>query len=163
MQRVAIYPGSFDPLTNGHVDMVRRGLQVFDRIIVGVATNPAKKTLFSKPERVELIQESFRGEPRVDVECFDGLLVDFMRRKGLRTVIRGLRAVSDFEYEFQMVHMNRKLLPGMESFFMMAGEEHFYLSSQMVREVAFFGGDITHVVPPFVARRLQEKYAEMKG
>ena len=162
MERVAIYPGSFDPVTNGHVDMVRRGLLAFDHVIVGVATNPAKKTLFSKPERVELIQKTFEDEPRVEVECFEGLLVSYMERRGVYTVIRGLRAVSDFEYEFQMVHMNRKLLPGMETFFMMAGEEHFYLSSQMVREVAMFGGDITTVVPPIVATRIREKYDGMK-
>ena len=154
---VAIYPGSFDPPTNGHVDMVRRALKVFDRIVVAVATNVNKATLFSKEERVALIREVFDDEPRVDAEAFDGLLVDNMRRRGANVVIRGLRAVSDFEYEFQMASMNRKLFPGMETFFLMAGEDNFYISSQVVREVAQLDGPVTGLVPEVVGKRLREK------
>ena len=154
---VAIYPGSFDPPTNGHVDIIERGLKVFDRIVVAVATNIKKKPLFTKKERVELIHAVFADDPRVEVESFDGLLVNYMRHKGSGVVIRGLRAVSDFEYEFQMATMNRKLYPGMETFFLMSGEGHFYLSSQVVREVAQLEGSVKGLVPDVVVERLREK------
>jgi pantetheine-phosphate adenylyltransferase len=156
--RVAVYPGSFDPPTNGHVDIVRRALKVFDRVIVAVATNINKQPLFTKAERVEVIRECFRDEPAVEVDCFEGLLVDYMRRQGLTVVIRGLRAVSDFEYEFQMATMNRKLFPGFDMFYMMSGEEFFYVSSQVVREVAKLKGSVAEFVPPPVERRLREKF-----
>lgn len=154
---VAVYPGSFDPLTNGHVDIIRRGLKVFDRVVVAVATNIRKQSLFSKEERIHLVQETFADEPRVEAATFEGLLVDYMRRRGATAVIRGLRAVSDFEYEFQMANVNRKLLPQMETLFLMTGEEHFYVSSHIVRELAYLGGDVTGLVPPVVAEHLRRK------
>lgn len=156
--RVAVYPGSFDPPTNGHVDIIRRARKVFDRVIVAVATNVRKTGLFTKDERVALIRECFQNDPAVEADCFEGLLVDYMRRKGLSVVIRGLRAVSDFEYEFQMATMNRKLHPGFDMFYLMSGEEFFYVSSQVVREVAQLGGSVAEFVPPAVERRLREKF-----
>lgn len=158
MSTVAVYPGSFDPPTNGHVDIVNRALQVFDRVIVAVATNVNKNALFTKDERVALIRETFQDEPRVEAESFDGLLVDYMKKRGTLVVIRGLRAVADFEYEFQMATVNRKLYPGVEMFYMMSGEEFFYVSSQVVREVAKLGGPIADFVPPVVKARLEEKF-----
>lgn len=155
--RVAVYPGSFDPPTNGHVDIVRRTLKVFDHVIVTVATNINKNPLFSKDERVEVIREIFQDCPGVEVDSFDGLLVDYLKSKGATVVVRGLRAVADFEYEFQMATVNRKLYPKIEMLYMMSGEEYFYVSSQVVREVAKLGGPLADFVPPVVARRLREK------
>jgi len=156
--RVAVYPGSFDPPTNGHIDIIRRARKVFDRVIVAVATNTNKNPLFTKAERVDLIRECFRDEPTVEVECFEGLLVDYMRRRGMTVVIRGLRAVSDFDYEFQMATMNRKLFPGFDMFYLMSGDEFFYVSSQIVREVAKLKGSVAGFVPAPVERRLREKF-----
>ena len=132
----AIYPGSFDPITNGHVDIIERGLEVFDRVVVAVLENPKKRPLFTTKERVRMIQDIFASKKEVEVRAFDGLLVDFARAQGTRVVIRGLRAVSDFEYEFQMALMNRSLAPDIETFFMMPSVNYTFLSSNMVREVA---------------------------
>jgi pantetheine-phosphate adenylyltransferase len=157
MARLAIYPGSFDPLTNGHVAIIQRGLNLFDRLIVSVANNPQKKPLFTVAERMAFITEAVDGDPRIEVDSFDGLLVEYARRRGVHTVLRGLRAVSDFDYEFQLANMNRKLLPEFESVFVMTGEDYFYVSSRLVREVATFGGDVTGLVPAHVARALKGK------
>ena len=161
--RTAIYPGSFDPLTNGHLAIIQRGLKIFDRLVVAVANNPQKNPLFTVDEREALIAEAIQNDSRVEVDSFDGLLVDYARRKGVHTVIRGLRAVSDFEYEFQLANMNRKLLPDFEAVFVMTGEDYFFVSAQLVREVATFGGDVTGLVPPNVAVGLRRKVAEIRG
>jgi len=154
---VAIYPGSFDPLTNGHLSIIQRGLKVFDRLVVAVLNNPKKTPMFSVDERRALIREAC-PDPRVEVDDFQGLLVHYTRRKGVHLVLRGLRAASDFEYEFQLANMNRKLDPEFESVFMMTGQDSFYISSQLVREVASLGGDVEGLVPPTVFRKLRERF-----
>lgn len=153
----AVYPGSFDPMTLGHADIIRRGLEIFDRLVVAVVRNPRKDSMFTLQERVKMIREVFNHDPRIIVESFDGLLVDFVRAKGARVVIRGLRAVSDFEYEFQMALTNRKMQAEIETFFMMANESYSYVSSMLVKEIAVLGGSIDNMVPAVVARRLREK------
>jgi len=157
MARIAIYPGSFDPPTNGHVAIIQRGLNLFDRLVVAVANNPQKTPLFTVEERKAFIAEAVGNDPRVEVDSFDGLMVEYARRRGIHTVLRGLRAVSDFEYEFQLANMNKKLLPEFESVFVMTGEDYFYVTSRLVREVATFGGDVRGLVPPNVAEGLQRK------
>ena len=157
--RRAIYPGSFDPLTNGHLSLIQRGLKVFDGLVVAVANNPAKNALFSVDERKRMIREAVNGDPRVVIDSFDGLLVDYAKLQGVHTVLRGLRAVSDFEYEFQIANMNRKLDPEFESVFMMTGEDYFYVASSLVREVASFGGDVSGLVPPNVSAALRARFA----
>jgi pantetheine-phosphate adenylyltransferase len=155
---VAIYPGSFDPLTNGHLSIIQRGLKTFDRLIVAVANNVRKTALFSVDERMKLIREAC-GDlgDRVEVDQFQGLLVDYAKSKRVNVVLRGLRAVSDFEYEFQLANMNRKLAPGIDTVFMMTGEDYFYISSQLVREVASFGGNVEGLVPANVLAMLKQK------
>jgi pantetheine-phosphate adenylyltransferase len=153
----AIYPGSFDPITNGHVDIINRGLKVFEQVIVAVLENPKKRPLFTTKERVRMIQDIFASKKEVEVRAFDGLLVDFARAQGTRVVIRGLRAISDFEYEFQMALMNRSLAPDIETFFMMPSVNYSFLSSNLVREVAGLGGSVEGLVPPSVARKLRNK------
>jgi pantetheine-phosphate adenylyltransferase len=155
--RVAIYPGSFDPLTNGHLAIIQRGLNIFDRLIVAVANNPAKTPLFTAEERKGLIREAVGNDPHVEVDSFDALMVDYARRRGVHTVLRGLRAVSDFEYEFQLANMNKRLLPEFESVFVMTGEDYFFVSARLVREVATFGGDVSAFVPANVLAALQKK------
>ena len=157
--RTAIYPGSFDPLTNGHLSIIQRALQMFDRVIVAVAVNPKKVPLFTEEERKEFIREAC-PDPRVEVDAFHGLLVEYANRRGVNVLLRGLRAVSDFEYEFQLANMNRKLAPGIETVFMMTGEDYFYVSSQLVREVASFGGNVEGLVPPNVLKVLRAKYTK---
>jgi len=154
---VAIYPGSFDPLTNGHLSLIQRGLQMFDRVIVAIAVNPKKTPLFTIEERRELIRQAC-PDPRVEVDAFEGLLVEYAKRRKVNVLLRGLRAVSDFEFEFQLANMNRKLAPGIDTVFMMTGEDYFYISSQLVREVATFGGDVTGLVPDNVHAKLLEKF-----
>jgi pantetheine-phosphate adenylyltransferase len=153
--RIAIFPGSFDPITNGHVDIIRRGLRLFDRVIVGVLLNAAKQPHFTPAERVAIIREVFAGDAAVEVETFDGLLVDYATRRQAAAIVRGLRAVSDFEYEMQMAHMNRHLSPTVETVFLMPDAAHTFLSSRLVKEVFSLGGDVTAFVPPAVHRRLQ--------
>jgi pantetheine-phosphate adenylyltransferase len=159
--RTAIYPGSFDPPTNGHVNIIERSLRLFDRVIVAVAHNVQKTALFSVDERKELIAACVR-DGRLEVDAFQGLLVNYARERGAVAVIRGLRAVSDFEYEFQMANMNRKLGSDVEAVFMMTNEENFYISSRLVREVAQFGGDIRGLVPPPVLDALGRKLSSGK-
>ena len=155
--RLALYPGSFDPLTSGHVDIIERGARLFDQIIVAILNNAEKTPLFSVDERVAIIREVFKTRPNVSVETFDGLLVDYARRKNASVLVRGLRAVSDFEYEFQMALMNRHLAPGLETVFMMPAEEYTYISSRLIKEVFTLGGDVAGLVPPVVEERLRIK------
>ena len=157
---LAIYPGTFDPVTNGHLNLIERGLLVFDDLIVAVATNIEKTPLFDTQERVEMIRESVGDEPRIQVETFHGLLVNYAKERKAAAILRGLRAVSDFEFEFQMAHMNRRLADDVETLFLMASEEFTYLSSRLVKEVALLGGDVTGLVSPEVARALEAKRAE---
>jgi pantetheine-phosphate adenylyltransferase len=154
---VAIYPGSFDPLTNGHVDIIHRGSRLFDRIIVAVLVNIEKAPLFTVPERVEIARETFQGWPNVEVDTFDGLLVDYARRKGANVIVRGLRAISDFEFEMQMALMNRRLNGDVETVFMMPAEPYTYVSSRLVKEVVALGGSVSGLVPEMVEERLREK------
>jgi pantetheine-phosphate adenylyltransferase len=160
MPRVAVYPGSFDPFTNGHLSIIRRGLQVFDGLVVAVANNPQKSPLFDVKERMDLIREAVGNDPRIELDSFDGLLVDYARRKKLFVILRGLRAVTDFEYEFQLANMNRKLEPALDTLFMMTGEDSFYIASRFVREVATLGGDVSSMVPPNVVRKLSERFGK---
>ncbi|HET8917269.1 MAG TPA: pantetheine-phosphate adenylyltransferase [Candidatus Binatia bacterium] len=157
---VAIYPGSFDPITNGHVDLVKRTLRVFERVIIAIATNPGKdSSLFTLEERLQMVREVFRGfKRRVQADSFEGLLVDYAERKQARVIIRGLRAVSDFEYEFQMAMMNHRLKPKLETFFMMTGESEFYISSRLVKEVVGLGGNVSGLVPGNVLTKLVKKF-----
>ncbi len=159
MSRTAIYPGSFDPLTYGHVSIIERGLRVFDEIIVGIAINVRKQPLFTVSERTELIERSFPGESRLKIDSFEGLLIDYANTRGSQVILRGLRAVSDFEYELQMANMNRKLDDTIETMFMMTEESHFYVSSGLVKEVARFGGSVQDQVPDHVEEALAEKFA----
>jgi pantetheine-phosphate adenylyltransferase len=161
-EKSAMYPGSFDPITNGHVDIIERGLRVFDRIVVAVLENPKKAPLFTTKERVRMIQDIFASKKEVEVRAFDGLLVDFARARGTRVVMRGLRAISDFEYEFQMALMNRNLAPDIETFFMMPNVNYSFLSSNLVREVAALGGSVEGLVPGPVARKLRDKIKKYK-
>ncbi len=156
MKQIAVYPGSFDPITNGHVDLVNRTLQVFDQVIVAVAYNPNKdSSWFTPEERVEMIRDIFRAEGRrVIADAFTGLLVNYATAKGAKVIVRGLRAVADFEYEFQMTMMNRHLTPAVETIFMMTGESHFYTSSRLVKEVASLGGNVAGLVPDQVLAKL---------
>ena len=158
-ERIAIYPGSFDPLTNGHVDIIMRGVRIFDRIIVAILVNQEKVPLFSVEERIATAREVFGREARVEVDTFDGLLVDYARRRGAHVIVRGLRAISDFEYEFQMALMNRRLMPDIETVFMMPAESYTYISSRLIREVFALGGPISGLVPETVEARLREKHA----
>ena len=156
MSKLAIYPGSFDPITNGHVDLIKRAHCVFQDLIVGVAVNPRKKTVFSPEERIRLIREALDA-PEIRVEAFSDLLVHYVKKIGANVIIRGLRAISDFEYEFQIALTNRNLARDVETFFLMASEPYIYLSSSMVKEIAYFGGDVTGMVPPNVEKALAAK------
>ena len=157
MARTAVYAGSFDPITRGHEDLIKRSLQFVDRIVVAVATNVSKQPLFTLEERVGFIRAAVGGDDRVEVRQFDGLLVDFARSVGASLIIRGLRAVSDFEYEFQMALMNRHLAPGLETVFMVPSLDTTYISSSLVREVARFQGDVSGLVDPLVADALRTR------
>ena len=156
-ETVAIYPGSFDPLTNGHVDIIQRGSRLFERIVVGILINLEKAPLFTVPERVDIARNVFREWPNVEVDTFDGLLVDYARRKRATVIVRGLRAISDFEYEMQMALMNRRLNQDVETVFMMPAEPYTYVSSRLVKEVVALGGSVSGLVPRIVEERLRDK------
>ena len=158
MTRIAIYPGSFDPLTRGHEDLVRRSLALADRLIVAVAVNVGKQPLFSVEERLEMVRAAIGDDPRISLQAFDGLLAEFAKRVGATIIVRGLRAVSDFEYEFQMALMNRQLHPSLETVFLVPAVDLTYLSSSLVREVARFGGDVRPMVHPVVATALARRF-----
>jgi len=158
--RVALYPGSFDPLTLGHVDIIERGSSLFDTIIVAVLRNVEKKPMFTVDERLEMIETTFSARENVEADSFSGLLVDYAARRNATTIVRGIRAISDFEYEFQMALMNRRLAPTIETVFMMPAEEYSYVSSRLVKEVATLGGDITGLVPKNVEKRLNDRVRE---
>lgn len=155
--RLAVYPGSFDPLTNGHVDIIRRGARLFDRIVVAILVNIDKAPLFTAAERVEIARQVFRDDPAVEVETFDGLLVDYAARRGADVIVRGLRAISDFEFEMQMALMNRRLSQSLETVFMMPDERYTYLSSRLAKEVFALGGSLAGLVPEVVETRLRRK------
>ena len=159
MSTVAIYPGTFDPLTNGHVDIIARGARLFDRIIVAVLVNAEKSPLFTMTERLEIARAVFKGLPNVEVDTFDGLLVDYVERRGAQVIVRGLRAVSDFEFEFQMALMNRRLNDKIETVFMMPAEQYSYISSRLIKEVFSLGGPVHGLVPDMVEQRLRDKVA----
>jgi pantetheine-phosphate adenylyltransferase len=164
MNRVrAIYPGSFDPLTNGHLDLIARGSQIFDELIVSVLLNTEKHPLFSVADRIEMLQQTCKHLQNVSFDTFDGLLVDYARSKGAKAVLRGIRAISDYEYEFQMAMMNRKLQPELETVFMMPAEQYSYVSSRLVKQVFQLGGKISDLVPPLVEERLRSKLASSAG
>jgi pantetheine-phosphate adenylyltransferase len=154
---LAVYAGTFDPITNGHADIVRRSLGIFGRVVVAVAENARKAPLFSMEERKSMIVDALASDGRVEVDAFSGLLVDYCKRRGATVVIRGLRALADFEYEFQLAHMNRHLAPAVETMFLMTSEESFYVSSSLVKEVALMGGDVSRMVPPAVVAALDRK------
>jgi pantetheine-phosphate adenylyltransferase len=159
MSTLAVYPGSFDPLTNGHVDIIERGARLFDRIIVAILVNADKSPLFSMAERVEIARAVFKNHPNVEVDTFDGLLVDYVARRQANVIVRGLRAVSDFEYEFQMALMNRELASTIETVFMMPAVKYSYISSRLIKEVFALGGRVHGLVPDMVEARLREKQA----
>jgi pantetheine-phosphate adenylyltransferase len=156
----AIYPGTFDPITNGHLDLINRGLNLFDRIIVAIAINPGKAPLFSLEERRSMILDCFQGNDRIEVDSVSGLLVEYAARRKARAIIRGLRAVSDFDYEFQLALMNRKLERSVESVFLMPGFRWIFISSSIVKDAARHGGDVRDLVPEHVFRKLREKFSQ---
>lgn len=161
---IAVYPGTFDPITNGHLDILERALRLFDHVIVTIAVNQRKQPLFSAEERIQFIRDAMpHAKGRLQFEQFDGLLVDFCRAHGASVIVRGLRALADFEYEFQFAHMNRRLAPGIDSVFFMTDERNHYVSSSLVKEVASLGGDVTGLVPAAVVTALAAKYKTHQG
>ena len=155
---IAVYPGSFDPITNGHVDVIRRGSKVFDRLIVAVADNPAKQALFTKDERTEMIRDVTKGFKNVEVDSFDGLVVDYVHRKKAGVILRGIRTISDFEYEYQMALTNRTFAQDIETLFVMTHEEYSFVSSRLIKEAVSMGGDVSSFVPKDVEKRLKAKF-----
>jgi len=155
----AVYPGMFDPLHNGHLDLIERSLRIFDELIIAVGANPSKEPLFSVKERLELIDEATNGLARMRITSFDGLVIDLVEREQADCIVRGIRAVSDFEYEFQMALMNRKLRPTVETVFLMPHERYTYISSRLIKEVASLGAPVTGMVPPIVEQRMREKFS----
>jgi pantetheine-phosphate adenylyltransferase len=162
MPDIAVYPGSFDPITNGHLDLIQRALKIFDHIILAVATNAFKKSLFTIEERMEMARESLKDYPNVTVDTFQGLLVNYAKAKQARAILRGLRAVTDFEYEFQLAMMNRRLEPEIETVFLMTGLRWVFLSSSILKEAAIHGGDIEGMVPGIVFKKLREKFERLR-
>jgi len=158
----AVFPGTFDPVTNGHLDIIERGLKVFDKLIIAVAENPTKTPLFSIDERVAMVRESISGLSGVSVESFDNLLIDYLKDKGVGIIIRGLRVISDFEYEFQMALTNRKLAPDIETMFLMTGENYASVSSRFIKEISRLGGSVECFVPPNVLKRFKNMYGKYK-
>ena len=159
MPKIAIYPGSFDPVTNGHLDIIKRGMKLFDKIIVAILTNPGKKFLFTLEERIEMLEDSMKNFSKVEIGTFDGLTVDYAAQRKACAILRGLRALSDFEYEFQMALMNRRLNREVQTIFLMTGMRWIYTSSSIIKEAAQFGGSISGMVPPIVEKRIKEKFA----
>lgn len=155
--RIAIYPGSFDPITNGHLDILQRSLRLFDKVIIALADNVRKRPMFTAEERMQQIRDAVGNDPRVEVDTFQGLLMTYVRERGASFVVRGLRAIADFEYEYQFVHMNHRLAPDVDTLFLMTAEEHFFVSSSLVKEVAQFGGDVAQMVPPGVAAAMRQR------
>jgi pantetheine-phosphate adenylyltransferase len=162
MKITAVYPGSFDPITYGHIDIIQRGRKLFDKVIVAILNNPSKKSLFSVEERLEMLEESLKDIPDVTFDTFSGLLVDYAKQMGAGAILRGMRAVSDFEYEFQLALMNRKLNRDIETVFLMTGMRWFFTSSSIIKEAALFGGDISDLVPPNVLDRVKAKFDRSK-
>jgi pantetheine-phosphate adenylyltransferase len=162
MKRIAIYPGSFDPVTNGHIDIVERGLTLFDTIIVTVLINPSKEVLFTVNERLEMLRKSFHGIDGIEFDTFDGLTVDYAHKRGAHAILRGMRAVSDFEYEFQLALMNRKLKREIQTVFLMTGLRWIFTSSSIIKEAARFGGNIEDMVPPAVNREIKKKIKKIR-
>ncbi len=158
MSKIAIYPGSFDPITNGHLDIIKRARSLFDKVIIAVNNNPLKTFLFTAQERVEMIKELFNVSEGIEVESFRGLLVQYAKKKGARFIIRGLRALSDFEYEFQMDLMNRKLNPGIQTIYLMTNQRYSYLSSGIIKEIVRLGGSAEGLIPDLVEKKLLEKF-----
>ena len=161
--KIGVYPGTFDPVTHGHTDIIARSLRVFDKVIVAVAPNPTKRPLFDLAERVKMVELVTKGFPHVEVVAFDGLLVEYVQKRKAHAVIRGLRAISDFEYEFQMALVNRKLNKSVETVFLMPSEEYSYLTSTLIKEVASFGGRLTDFLHPQVAQRLLQRLGRRKA
>ena len=157
-KRTAVYPGSYDPLTNGHIDIIERGLKIFDKIIVATLKNPSKTYLFTLEERLEIMENTFKNNDRIEVDYFEGLLVDYLKKKNIHTVVRGLRAISDFEIEFQMALMNRQIRPQIETIFVVPSINYSFVSSRLVKEVYQLGGEIGTLVPAFVDQKLKKKY-----
>ena len=162
-KKIAIYPGSFDPLTNGHIDIIERALEIFDEVIIAVLNNPNKKALFTTEERIDMVKNSFNGEKAVQVDAFGGLAVEYAKMKNAVAIIRGMRAVSDFESEFQMALMNRKLNKDVQSVFLMTGFRWIFTSSSIIKEAVMFGGDISGMVPEAVRLKLIEKYEKLRN
>jgi pantetheine-phosphate adenylyltransferase len=162
-KKTAIYPGFFDPITNGHLSIVKRGLEIFDKLIISILKNPKKVPLFSIEERISMIKQALQNEPNIEVDTFDGLLVDYVVEKQSNIILRGIRALSDFEYEFQMALMNRKLNRDVQSVFLMTDYKWFYISSTIIKEASSFGGDISGLVPEFVNEKLKEKFLQTKN
>ena len=162
-KKIAIYPGFFDPITNGHLSIVTRGLEIFDKVIISILNNPQKVPLFSIDERISMIKQAVKDEPNIEVDTFGGLLVDYVIQKKANIILRGLRALSDFEYEFQMALMNRKLNRDVQSVFLMTDYKWFYISSTIIKEAASFGGDVSGLVPEFVNNKLKEKFSQAKN
>lgn len=158
MGKVAIYPGSFDPITYGHIDIIERGLEIFDKVIVAIAENEEKRSLFSVEDRLRMVRTFFRDTPNVIVDSFKGLLVDYVAKTNAKVILRGLRATSDFEYEFHMASMNRSLNTHLDTLFMMTNKDYFFVSSRTIKEVARLGGGVEGLVPDLVVRRLKEKF-----
>ncbi len=161
-KNIAVYPGSYDPLTNGHIDIIERGLKIFDKIIVAVMKNPDKTYLFSLEERQQILRSVFKDPQRIEIDHFEGLLVDYLNQKGITTVVRGLRAISDFEIEFQMALMNRKIEPRIETIFFVPSESYSFLSSKLVKEIYQLGGEVGSLVPQIVDLKLKEKFRRQK-